>query len=70
MRTRNTWNGLIQRGIEYSGAMPFRTTLTTASATRSTCRRTGDGTFVCGNPSVTMKAGFTLVTRTPSGAVS
>src|SRR6476620_11018761 len=49
VRTRNTWNGLIHRGIEYSGAMPFRTTLTTASATRSTSRRTGDGTFTGGN---------------------
>ena len=45
MRTRNTWNGLIHRGIEYSGAIPFRTTLTTASATRSTSRRTGGGTI-------------------------
>src|SRR6266550_8786388 len=67
--TRNACNGAIHLGIEYSGAMSCRTTLTIASPTCSAVKETMPGRFVCGNPSVGTKPGLTAVTRTPFGFV-
>jgi hypothetical protein len=69
VRTRNAWSAAGERGIEISGAVPFRTTSTMSFATSSGSSRTNEGP-VTGKPSVGEGPGFTLVTRMPSGLSS